>query len=147
MTVVEGATAAKVAVTAAAGAVAAAVASPPPADPNLGDLVVLGVPVLVLAAAIVGAGIRYVGKPSKPECKVPRRMVATACDALIGAWLAMLLLGLPATAGHIGTTVRPEVVGAVCALSVQYLRTRVAEWGDTLVRNVLSWLGKRERTP
>lgn len=147
MTPMEGATAVKAATTAAAGAVAAAVAAPVTPEPSLGDLVVLGVPLIVLAAALVGAGIRYIGMPPTPESKIPARVVATAADALIGAWLAMLLLGLPSTASHIGTVVRPEVVGAVCALSVQYLRTRVAKWGDTLVTNVLSWLGKRGTPP
>lgn len=143
VSLMEGATAAKSVATAVAGAAVASVAQPIAPEPSLWGLFVLGVPLSVLAAAMVGAGIRHLREPPVPEHKIAAKVVATACDAMIGAWLAMLVMGLPVTAGHVGTAVRPEVVGAICALSVQYLRARVADWGDTLVRNILSWLGKR----
>ena len=143
MTLVESAAAVKTVATAAVGAAVASAAAPIPPEPSLWGLFVLGIPLSVLAASMVGAGIRHLREPPVPEHKMAAKVIATACDAMIGGWLAMLVMGLPITSGHVGTAVRPEVIGAICALSVQYLRARAAEWGDTLVRNVLSWLGKR----
>lgn len=125
------------------GAAVAAVATAPTPAAGVFSIVVLGIPLGVLGAALAGAATRYLREPPQAEKDILPKLVGTLTDGLVGGWLAMLLIGLPSTAGYVGQVVRPEIVGALCALVMQYLRSNVAEWANQLVRNLLSWLGKR----
>lgn len=131
---------AKASITAAAGAAS-------PAAATIWTIAVLGIPLGVLAAALAGSSISQLRRPAAPERRLAGAALATIADGFVGGWLAMLLLGIPATAVHIGDVVRPEVIGAVCALLVQFLRENALRyweqiWG-VVVEAVRSWFVRR----
>lgn len=126
-----------------------AAAGPPPAETSLWKVVVFGIPLSVLAASLAGRTARYLGEPSQPDAKIPATVFGIVADGFIGGWLAMVVVGLPATREHLGS-VAPEVVGALLALTVQYLRDNAPRWGEQLFQTVVSWWTRKrpaERTP
>lgn len=125
---------------AGAGAMAVTVA---PHDLSIWAIAVLGIPLAVLAASLGGAAMRHLREPRQPDQKIPARVLGIVTDGFIGGWFAMLLIGLPSTAGYIGTTLRPEVVGAVCALLVQFARENGKAYFDQVFTAVVSWFTRR----
>lgn len=125
---------------AGAGAVAVKVA---PHDLSMWSIAVLGIPLAVLAASLGGAAVRQLREPSQPDQKIPARVVGIVTDGFIGGWIAMLLIGLPATAGYIGVSLRPEVVGAVCALLVQFARDYGKSYFDQVFTAIVSWFTRK----
>lgn len=134
----------------AAGAGATVVTVTPP-DASIWAILVLGIPLGVLAAALAGSAIRHVREPASPDRKLAAQALGTVADGFIGGWLAMLLIGLPTTAGYVGSVVRPEVVGAVCALLVQFLRDHAKGYWDqiwgVIVEAFRSWVIRRSGAP
>lgn len=131
-------TAAKVSSGVVAAASGAAVASLAPPEPSMWAIVVLGIPLGVLAAALVGAAIRHLRAPAQPDRRMVTQAFGTVADGFIGGWLAMLLIGLPSTNSYVGDVLRPEVMGALCALLVQFLRDYGKGYFDRLYDALLS---------
>lgn len=126
--------------TAGAGAMAVTVA---PHDMSVWAIAVLGIPLAVLASALAGAAVRHLSEPSQPDQAIPARVLGIVADGFIGGWVAMLLIGLPSTAGYIGQTIRPEVVGAVCALLVQFGRKNGKGYFDQVFAAGMSWFTRK----
>lgn len=106
-------------------------------------IVVLGIPLGVLAASLAGSAARYLREASAPDKKIPAMAMDTVIDGFIGGWIAMFLLGLPYTSKHLGPVVRPEIVGALCALLVQFVRTHGKVYFDRLFDTVLGWFTRK----
>lgn len=134
------------AATTAAGA-GAAVVSASPAQPSIWTILVLGIPLGVLASALGGAAVRHLREPSSPDRRIAAQVIATVTDGFVGGWLAMFLLGVPVTAAYVGSVVRPEVIGALCALLVQFLRDHAKGYWDqiwgVIVEAFRSWAIRR----
>lgn len=127
---------------AAAGA-GAAVATVAPPEPSLWAIVVLGIPLSVLAAAQFASAIRHLREPAAPDKRLAWHVVGSVTDGFIGGWLAMLLIGVPLTRGYLGDVVRPEVIGAICALLVQFLRDHAKGYFDRIFDTILGWLARK----
>lgn len=57
-------------------------------------LLVLGIPLEALLAALIGAALSYVARPAVSHSKVPMRLLGIVSDALIGGWLFVILVKL-----------------------------------------------------
>ncbi|MGH8083884.1 MAG: hypothetical protein ACREPV_01230 [Lysobacter sp.] len=123
----------------------AALAGPPPVPESIWKLLIVGIPLSVLAASLAGRTVRYLGEPAQPDTKIPAKVAGIIADGFIGGWLAMLVVGLPITQAHLGS-VLPEVLGALLALSVQWLRDNLSRYVDQAFQAVLSWW-TRKRSP
>jgi hypothetical protein len=117
--------------------------TPIPHDQSIWLIAVLGIPLAVLASALAGAAVRHLSEPSQPDQAIPARVLGIVADGFIGGWVAMLLIGLPSTAGYIGPTIRPEVVGAVCALLVQFGRKNGKGYFDQVFAAGMSWFTRK----
>lgn len=53
-------------------------------------LLVLGIPLEALLAALTGAALSYVARPAVPHSKIPVRLLGIVSDALIGGWLFVI---------------------------------------------------------
>lgn len=158
---VTAATSAKLAGTAASGVVATvltqavAAASVAEPEPSLWTLAVLGIPLGMFGANLVASLLRTFRDPPLPEEKLAWRLFGVVSDAAIGGWLAVFVMGLPATREHIGNAIHPAAVGAVFTLVFQFLRNRLPKWLDSIMGESIksiaqaladilkSWLAKR----
>lgn len=57
-------------------------------------LLVLGIPLEALLAALIGAALSYVARPAVSHSKIPVRLLGIVSDALIGGWLFVILVKL-----------------------------------------------------
>lgn len=57
-------------------------------------LLVLGIPLEALLAALIGAALSYVARPAVSHSKIPIRLLGIVSDALIGGWLFVILVKL-----------------------------------------------------
>lgn len=137
------ATSAKIAGAVVAAGAGATVAKVAPAEPSIWTIMVLGIPLGVLAAAQVASAIRHLREPSAPDRRMVGEAIGSVADGFIGGWLAMFLLGVPLTRGYLGDVVRPEIIGAICALLVQFLRDNAKGYFDRFFEVVLGWLGRK----
>lgn len=134
----------------AAGAGAAVVNVTPP-DTSIWAIAVLGIPLGVLAAALGGSAVRHLREPAEPDFRLPVQAFATIADGFVGGWLAMALISIPFTAAYIGDVVRPEVIGALCALLTQFARDNAKGYWDqiwgVIVEAFRSWAIRRSGAP
>lgn len=135
----------------AVGGMMTAAAAPTVAEASVWAITVLGIPLGVLAAALAGSSVSQLRQPAAPERRLAAAALATVTDGFVGGWFAMLLIGVPASAAYIGDAVRPEVVGAVCALLVQFGREHAHKYWEQLwgviVDAVRSWFVRRGTAP
>ncbi|MEI2453841.1 hypothetical protein [Lysobacter firmicutimachus] len=57
-------------------------------------LLVLGIPLEALLAALIGAALSYVARPAVSHSKIPVRLLGIVSDALIGGWLFVIVVKL-----------------------------------------------------
>ncbi|WP_394539882.1 hypothetical protein PRJ39_04585 [Lysobacter enzymogenes] len=57
-------------------------------------LLVLGIPLEALLAALVGAALSYVARPPVVHTQIPVRLLGIVSDALIGGWLFVIVAKL-----------------------------------------------------
>lgn len=131
-------------IAAASGAVVPAVVPP---ETSFWSIVVLGIPLSVLAAALAGAAVRSLREPSQADAKIPMKVLGTVADGFVGGWAAMALLTIPFTQKHLGASVPPEVIGALCALLVQFVRANGKGYFDQAYATVLSLFGRKKSGP
>lgn len=110
--------------------------------PSFWDVLVLGVPVGVLAASLVGSSVRALREESLPDRRIPRRALNTLLDGFIGAWVAMFLIGFTYTAAYFAN-VAPAVLGAIGGLLTEWIRSNGSRWAEQLWTAALSWISKR----
>ena len=120
------------------GAVVAAAAAPLREEPGVWAIQVLGITLSVLMASLAGSALRHLREPASPDGKLVGKAIGTLADGFIGGWLAMLVVGLPATAAHLGSAIPAEVFGAICALLVQFLRDHAKGYFDRIFETFLS---------
>lgn len=108
-----------------------------------GALVVLGVPIMALAAAMVGAAISHIPRGGQPSRAIPKRIVGIVADAFIGGWLAVFLLKLKPLAEYGIHEVPLPVAAGLCALLVQLLRTKGVTYLDTVVQALVDVFKRR----
>lgn len=90
--------------------------------------VILGIPAAVLCAAVVGSIISHLPRDGQPETKIPARVMAVVSDTFIGGWLAVAALQLTFLEPYGVHNIPAPAVGALCALLVQWLRTKIADY-------------------
>ncbi|MGO1000743.1 hypothetical protein [Lysobacter sp. CA196] len=54
-------------------------------------LLVLGIPLEALLAALIGAALSYVARPPIAHTQIPVRLLGIVSDALIGGWLFVII--------------------------------------------------------
>lgn len=102
-------------------------------------LLVLGIPLEALLAALIGAALSYVARPPIAHTKIPVRLLGILSDALIGGWLFVILARL--TPLHrFGVDEIPIAAGAgLLALLWRVLRVWLPERIDRVVDAVLAY--------
>lgn len=101
--------------------------------------VVLGIPLVALAAALLGAGFSYLPKPAQPDEKVPLRLLGVVMDAFLGGWIAVALVHIPFTAHYIGSWESATIViAALLAFAMQTIRLKAAVYFDQAFQAVLT---------
>lgn len=128
-------------VTALTGAAATTAATTAIPDPGIFSVLVMGIPLGVLVAALGGSSAQYLNKPRQPDSTVPREVRGTVIDGFIGGWLAMGLIGFTLTAPYL-LMIEPAVVGALCALLVQTIRVHGKGYFDRIFTAALGWFSR-----
>jgi len=114
-----------------------------PKEPSIWAVIVLGIPLSVLAAALAASTLRSLREPSEPDAQIPRKVVGIVADGFIGGWAAIFLLSVPKTRALLGP-VPPEVTGALCALLVQFVRVNGKVYFEQFYATVLGLFGRRK---
>lgn len=117
-------------------------ASVPATPANWWAVLVLGIPLSVLAAALAGASARSLKEAAGPEQGIPKRAAGTIVDGFIGGWIAMFLIGFTSSAPYF-TNVAPEVIGAFGGLLTEYVRVNGSKWWDELRDAVISRIRRK----
>lgn len=91
------------------------------------DAVILGIPLLVLAASLAGSSARTLREKSQPDSAIPKRIVLTVVDGFVGGWGAMFLMGFSYTRPFL-EGVAPPVLGAFGGLLCDFIRNNGPEW-------------------
>lgn len=133
----------------AAGAVAvgASVVKVAPETPSVWTILILGIPLGVLIASMAASSLRHMRDPSQPDKKIAAQVLSMLFDGFAGGWLAMFIVSVPFTRGYVGDVVRPEVIGALCALTVQFLRDHGKSYLDEAFKTVLALFGRKRNAP
>lgn len=101
--------------------------------------VVLGIPLVGLVAALLGACFSSFAKAAVPREQVPMRMFGVLMDAFIGGWLAVALCSIPFTAKYIGTWDSAQVVLAgLCAYLMQAIRLKTSDYFERAFQAALN---------
>ena len=138
---------AKLSGVAAAGATTAAVAErvlTVQPQPSIFSILVLGIPLGVLAASLVGSSARSFRDTAQPDTSFPRRAVGTIIDGFIGGWLAMFVVGFSYTRPYF-EGIEPAVIGAFGGLLVEFIRTNGPRWIEQLWQAALTWISRNKR--
>ncbi|MFC3816551.1 hypothetical protein [Lysobacter sp. GCM10012299] len=126
-------------------------------DPGPWNITVLGISLAVLATSLAAAAMRRMRHPREPDDKVAGRVLSTVIDGFFAGWVAMVLVVIPLKwfgldDRALGELIPPEVVGALCAISlVPFLRRKAEGCFDrafdallgALVDVLKSWLGRK----
>lgn len=110
------------------------------------DVIVLGIPLGVLAAALAGSSARSLREQSQPDSAIPRRVLWTIVDGFIGGWGAMFLLGFSYTR-PVFESVGPPVLGAFGGLLCDFVRNNGAEWARQGWQATLGRFSRNGGTP
>lgn len=90
--------------------------------------VILGIPAAVLCAAVVGAIISHLPRDGQPDTKIPARVIAVVSDTFVGGWLAVAILQLTFFKEYGVHNIPAPAVGALCALIVQWARSKSSDY-------------------
>ena len=108
-------------------------------------VVVLGIPLGVLAAALVGASIRAFRDGTQPDRKLPHHALGVTFDGFIGGWFAMAVIGFSYTGAHV-KGISPEVLGGFGGLLVEFVRTNGTRWFEQFYAAILTRIKKPSPT-
>lgn len=106
------------------------------------DVVVLGVPLYVLAAALVGSCARSFRDGSQPETTLPRRALLMLIDGIVGGWGAMFVLGFSSTRPFF-VGIEPAVLGGFGGLLTQLVRDNGTRWFEQLWQAVIALITRK----
>lgn len=105
---------------------------------------VFGIPLSVLAAALVGASIRAFRDGVQPDRKIPHHALGVTFDGFIGGWFAMFVVGFSYTHPHV-KDIAPEILGGFGGLLTEFVRTNGKKWFEQFYSAALSRV-KRQPT-
>lgn len=105
-------------------------------------VVVMGIPLSVLAAALAGASARSLKEGAGTDQGLPKRATGTIVDGFVGGWFAVVLIGFTTTAPYL-EKVPAEAVGAMGGLLTEYIRVNGGKWWDELRVALLSRIRRK----
>ena len=104
---------------------------------------VLGIPAGALVAALVAAALNNTADQADPGRSIPARLGAVLFDALIGGWLAMLLIRLPAFRGYGVEELGVTVAAALLTLCVPWVRVHAPATAGQVRDIAVDWLRRK----
>lgn len=108
-------------------------------------LAVMGIPLGVLAAALIGAGLSYVTRAREPDEVIPVRLIGILADALIGGWLAVALVHLTVLQRYGISAIPLEAIAGLLAISWRVLRLWIPPKADQAFNAFLAfWTRRRD---
>lgn len=93
-------------------------------------MLVLGVPLGALIAALIGAGLAYVARGSEPDEAIPARILGILMDAFIGSWIAVALVRLTPLHRFGIDAIPLEAIAGLLALFWRGLRSWIPSKAD-----------------
>jgi hypothetical protein len=130
----------------AGAAVNAAASAASGATVGLATMMVLGIPMGALAAALIGGGLAYVAREREPDELIPARLLGILSDALIGGWFAVALVKLTVLHRFGIDAIPLEAIAGLLAIFWRQLRLWIPEKANEAFAAFLSWWGGRGRT-
>lgn len=122
--------------------VAAAAVAVWPGAAALLDLPLLGIPLLALTSALLGAGFSYLGRSTQAVDTASARMIGIATDAFLGGWIAVGLFYVPQMEGYGFKAIPIEAVAGLSAYLMQVTRKRAGDYFERLFQTGLNvWAG------
>lgn len=107
---------------------------------------ILGINGSALVAALFAAALNNTDDPATADRNIPARLTRTLADAMIGGWLAMFALKLPAFHRYGLVEVGAPVVAALLTLCVPWFREKMPGIGGRFVDYLFGLLpGRKER--
>lgn len=105
-------------------------------------LAVMGIPLGVLAAALIGASLSYVTRKREPDEVIPARLIGILADALIGGWLAVSLVKLTLLQPYGVAAVPLEALAGLLAIFWRGLRIWIPRKADEAFSAVVARMGR-----
>lgn len=105
---------------------------------------ILGINGSALVAALFAAALNNTDDPATADRNIPARLTRTLADAMIGGWLAMLVINLPAFGGYEFHKVGAPVVAALMTLCVPWFRKTLPGYGGRFVDYLFGLLPGRK---
>lgn len=93
-------------------------------------MLVLGIPLGALAAALIGAGLSYVARPREPDQVIPARLLGILSDAMIGGWLAVALIHFTLLHRYGVDMIPVEAIAGLLAIFWRALRLWIPKKAD-----------------
>lgn len=122
--------------------IAAATVAVWPGASALLNLPLLGIPLMALTAALLGAGFSYLGRSAQPVETASARMIGIATDAFLGGWIAVGLYYVPQLEGYGFKAIPIEAVAGICAYLMQVTRKRAGDYFERMFQATLNvWAG------
>lgn len=108
-------------------------------------LLVLGIPLGALAAALIGAGFSFIARPREPDQYIPVRLLGILADALIGGWLAVALVRITPLHQYGIDGIPLEAIAGLLAIFWRGLRIWIPKKADQAFDAFLGlWTRKRD---
>jgi hypothetical protein len=101
----------------------AAVAASAAGASSAAAMLVLGVPLGALIAALIGASLAYVARGREPDEVIPVRMLGILMDAFVGGWIAVALVRLTPLHRYGIDAIPLEAIAGLLALFWRGLRS------------------------
>ena len=108
---------------------------------------ILGIPGGALVAALFAAALNNTQDPATPDKGIAGRLMRTLADAMIGGWLAMLLMNLPAFDRYEVEKIGAPVAAALLTLCVPWFRKTLPGFGGRFVDYLFGLLPGRKDGP
>jgi TctA family transporter len=107
-------------------------------------MLVLGIPLGALIAALLGAGLAYVARGREPDEQIPARLLGILMDAFIGGWIAVALVRLIPLHRYGIDAIPLEAIAGLIALFWRGLRIWIPSKADQAFTAVLdTWFRGR----
>jgi hypothetical protein len=106
------------------------------------SLPLMGIPLAVLVAAMLGAAFSYMGRKGELASDTPARLLGIATDAFLGGWVAVLLLNVPQLEAFGFKAFPVEAVAGIAAYMMRVTRRKFGEYFERLFQAALNvWAG------
>lgn len=109
---------------------------------GLATISVLGIPAGAFVAALVAAALNNTAE-IVPGRSIPQRLGRVLFDALVGGWLAMLVIKLPAFRGYGVAEVGATIAAALLTLCVPWLRDNAKQMASDAWGVMRDWMRRK----